>query len=246
MAFLRIFMEREGAQEFRLGEARMVLGRSVKEADVVIPDPKVSRIHATIHCREGHYIIRDENSSLGTHVNGERVEKALLSAGDTIQIGGCMLEFHDADEAGSGAESADAAGAATDPHVRKCLEHFHLLPDALQMRYRVVHVSPDRFFSPGDTLQLSGKGILLPTYSPLRESTMIEMRFSTPDKKQSTVLGEVYAVIPYKNMQTLCLKLHRHSGKEFEALIQTSQRGFWVDAWPLGAANTLADLSSLR
>lgn len=243
MSYLRVFTEREGVQEVQLSSDRTVIGRSVKSADIVIPDPKVSRIHATIHHKEGHYILRDEKSPLGTYLNEQKVGKALLSKGDTIQVGGCILEFHTEDDADL--DILSAGDEATDPGVRKCLAHFHLLPDALNMRYRVLQVSPSAFRSSGDTLQLSGKGILLPTYSPLRESTMIEMKFTSPDKRQSAILAEVHAVIPYKNMQTMCLKLHRHTTTEYEQLIQTCSRGFWMVGWPLGDDNTLSDLSAL-
>lgn len=74
---------------------------------------------------------------------------------------------------------------------------------------------------------------------------MVEMRLTTPDKKKTSVLGEVHAVIPYKNMQTMCIKLHSHNPEEYEKMIQTISRGVWIDGWPLGNDNTITDFSAL-
>jgi len=85
------------------GEHRVVLdkpstsiGRSPSQG-VVLPDPSVSRQHATI-LREGdEFVIVDQKSSYGTYVNGERVERATLRDGDMLQLGSLeasKLRFH--------------------------------------------------------------------------------------------------------------------------------------------------------
>ena len=73
------------------GRTVVTFGRS-SEADVCIPDTKVSRIHAEIKPWDGDYVIKDLKSRNGTFVNGIRVETAVLKPGDTIRVG--PVEFH--------------------------------------------------------------------------------------------------------------------------------------------------------
>ena len=73
------------------GRTAVTFGRST-EADVCIPDAKVSRIHAEIRPWDGDYVIKDLKSRNGTFVNGARVETAVLKAGDVIRVG--PIEFH--------------------------------------------------------------------------------------------------------------------------------------------------------
>ena len=55
---------------------------------MTIPDPEVSRRHASISAAQGVLEIRDLGSENGTHVNGKRIEEpTALSSGDTITIG---------------------------------------------------------------------------------------------------------------------------------------------------------------
>ncbi|MEZ4286703.1 MAG: FHA domain-containing protein [Polyangiales bacterium] len=79
----------------------LTFGRGV-EADVRIDDSLVSRRHARIYQRRnGAYIIEDLQSRNGTQVNGTSIDKQMLSYGDRIQVGGCLLLFthHDPIEA---------------------------------------------------------------------------------------------------------------------------------------------------
>lgn len=64
-----------------------VLGRS-KEADVHIPYPGVSRLHARIILGpDGHYVLEDLGSRNGTFVNSARVTRHQLSFGEEIRLG---------------------------------------------------------------------------------------------------------------------------------------------------------------
>ncbi len=73
------------------GRTAVTFGRTA-EADICIPDAKVSRIHAEIKPWDGDYVIKDLKSRNGTFVNGVRVETAVLKQGDVIRVG--PLEFH--------------------------------------------------------------------------------------------------------------------------------------------------------
>lgn len=62
------------------------VGRS-EGSDVMLADPSVSRQHAVIEIEDGRPFVRDLQSKNGTFVNGERVERNLLSEGDGVRFG---------------------------------------------------------------------------------------------------------------------------------------------------------------
>jgi hypothetical protein len=68
------------------------IGRS-PDCPVFLDDVTVSRKHAVVLQREGHWFIEDQGSLNGTFVNRRRVESAELTDGDEIQIGKYRLTF---------------------------------------------------------------------------------------------------------------------------------------------------------
>jgi ABC-type multidrug transport system ATPase subunit/pSer/pThr/pTyr-binding forkhead associated (FHA) protein len=76
-------------------ERVLLIGRDPACDVVVADDPLVSRRHAAIHVTgPDTAVVRDLDSSNGTHLNGTRmVGAAALSAGDTIGVGGTMLTW---------------------------------------------------------------------------------------------------------------------------------------------------------
>src|SRR5688572_30203957 len=70
---------------FPLNKSVVNIGRSL-ESHLVLDDPLVSRNHAQLRAVNGHFIIFDLNSTCGTYVNGERVNRAVLYPGDVIAI----------------------------------------------------------------------------------------------------------------------------------------------------------------
>jgi pSer/pThr/pTyr-binding forkhead associated (FHA) protein len=63
------------------------LGRS-KECEVVLDDPRVSRVHATLELRGGTYRLADARSTGGTFLDDRPVhEPTPLGAGSTIRLG---------------------------------------------------------------------------------------------------------------------------------------------------------------
>lgn len=73
-------------------EDGLVIGR-VPECDIVIEDSKSSRRHARLIVAGGVVEIEDLGSSNGTFLNGARITKRVLRAGDTVQIGTTALRF---------------------------------------------------------------------------------------------------------------------------------------------------------
>src|SRR4051794_14685181 len=68
------------------------LGRSLS-ADVEIDDASVSRRHALIVRQDGRTYLLDDGSRNGTWHNGLRVDRALLSDGDTVALGVAQLRY---------------------------------------------------------------------------------------------------------------------------------------------------------
>ena len=77
----------DGTQmEFHLSEQPITIGRS-SDADIVLLDDKVSRIHCGLRLWDGDFYLKDLKSRNGTFVNGERAEVTKLKSGDSIRVG---------------------------------------------------------------------------------------------------------------------------------------------------------------
>ena len=84
-----------------LTRGKTFIGRS-EAADVMIPEPLISRRHARVlHLRIGandFYEVADLGSSNGTFVNHSSVQHSGLVDGDTLQIGPVLFKFVVSDE----------------------------------------------------------------------------------------------------------------------------------------------------
>lgn len=69
-----------------LSKALSSIGRS-DECDIIIPDFRVSRLHARIVAENGEYFLEDAGSRHGTFINGGRVERSALNHKDQITLG---------------------------------------------------------------------------------------------------------------------------------------------------------------
>jgi hypothetical protein len=98
----------------------MIIGRHSTN-DIPLPDRTVSKRHAVIGRVRGQSVVKDLGSRNGTFVNGQKVEKAILSCGDRLKVGSVMLRFFQEDETPQG---KDAEGTTTSQCVQrlgKCL-----------------------------------------------------------------------------------------------------------------------------
>jgi len=84
------------------------IGRA-SECAVVLADPSVSRVHATLTVRDGRGTLEDRGSHNGTLVNGAAVRSRELTAGDVIEIGAATLVFHSTARARAPREVDEAA-----------------------------------------------------------------------------------------------------------------------------------------
>jgi hypothetical protein len=79
-------------QMYRLSAPVTVLGRS-SEADIALDDPGISRRHAQIQLDAGHAVLLDLDSTNGTFVDGERVQRAPLADGSQITMGRTRIVY---------------------------------------------------------------------------------------------------------------------------------------------------------
>lgn len=77
---------------YPLAGAKAVLGRS-KDCEVQVEDANVSRRHAELRREGSTWWLVDLESTNGTELNGKRIQRAKLSDGDTITLGGTDLTF---------------------------------------------------------------------------------------------------------------------------------------------------------
>jgi hypothetical protein len=88
-------LEGEGAREgtrFALRKGRQKIGRR-EDMEIRLYDDAVSREHALIWWEDGRFFIQDLASTGGTFVNGEKISRAPLVDGDTVQMGRTKLVF---------------------------------------------------------------------------------------------------------------------------------------------------------
>jgi serine phosphatase RsbU (regulator of sigma subunit)/pSer/pThr/pTyr-binding forkhead associated (FHA) protein len=95
----------DGANEQRrlMKSSPFTIGR-LPDRDVVLTHPYVSREHAQILHEDGGYTLVDSGSRHGTFVNGQRVTRARIQAGDNVRFGslnGPLLQFDVHDDTSS-------------------------------------------------------------------------------------------------------------------------------------------------
>ncbi len=79
---------------FKVAKTVTVIGRSAGAADLVLPwNEEASREHCAIVFSSGAFFLEDLQSSNGTYVNEQPVERVRLRSGDKIRIGSQVLVF---------------------------------------------------------------------------------------------------------------------------------------------------------
>ncbi len=97
MSKLIIFHPNGTNRSLDLQTGRLPIGRHVRNA-IVLPDPRVSAVHAILQCTGSGWWIEDMSSTNGTWINHRRVHTSLLREGDALEIGDCTLRLLDAPE----------------------------------------------------------------------------------------------------------------------------------------------------
>ncbi len=80
--------------QWELLDKPLIFGRG-EQADVKIPDERLSRQHFAVALKGEVYVVQDLKSTNGTYVNNERVTEHELKANDRIRGGQTVLVFLD-------------------------------------------------------------------------------------------------------------------------------------------------------
>ncbi|MDD4539122.1 MAG: FHA domain-containing protein [Lentisphaeria bacterium] len=99
-AKILILSEQMRGASFSLTNEQYTIGRS-ESADICIADPTISGHHCTLlQQAPGSFAIRDEGSTNGTRVNGEKVQTEIvpLNNGDILQVGGVEILYDNSEE----------------------------------------------------------------------------------------------------------------------------------------------------
>ncbi|MBW3670308.1 MAG: trypsin-like peptidase domain-containing protein [Acidobacteria bacterium] len=78
----------DAGRRMGLGGSGIRIGRESRYCEIVLSDPKISRLHAEVVTFDGRTMLIDRNSSNGTFVNDEQIERTFLHDGDIIYFGG--------------------------------------------------------------------------------------------------------------------------------------------------------------
>jgi len=84
-------------EKLGLGGSGIRIGRESTICEIVLENPKVSRLHAEVVSIDGKVLLIDRNSSNGTYVNDTKIDKRFLKDGDIIYFGGrnaVAVAFH--------------------------------------------------------------------------------------------------------------------------------------------------------
>ena len=84
-------------EKLGLGGSGIRIGRESAFCEIVLENPKVSRLHAEVVSIDGKVLLIDRNSSNGTYVNDQKIDKRFLKDGDIIYFGGrnaVAVAFH--------------------------------------------------------------------------------------------------------------------------------------------------------
>ena len=84
---LLLFGEFAPYDRFALDRAEVFIGRDAKKCQIVLNDSEVSSVHAVLRKNLVSLTLEDLNSSNGTLLNGQRINKAELTNGDEFIVG---------------------------------------------------------------------------------------------------------------------------------------------------------------
>ena len=91
-----ISQEKEKSPDICISCSSMIIGKIRQQADFVLDDEYISRIHARIEKNGEDVYVMDLNSTNGTFVNGERLqanERRRLQPSDEIAFGSITYQY---------------------------------------------------------------------------------------------------------------------------------------------------------
>ena len=105
----------DAGRSFALEDNTALLVGRGQDANAQLTDPHCSRKHFQLQVAEGKVLLKDLNSSSGTHVNGTPASDTRVGPGDTIQIGQTQMRVEGpgmSDVTVAAEANPEAAGAA--------------------------------------------------------------------------------------------------------------------------------------
>jgi pSer/pThr/pTyr-binding forkhead associated (FHA) protein len=84
---LVIFGEHAPYDRYAITEVETFIGRDPKKCQIMLTDPEVSSVHSVLKKNGSIMLLEDLNSSNGTILNGERINRAAVMPGDEFVIG---------------------------------------------------------------------------------------------------------------------------------------------------------------
>jgi len=82
----------EKGKVHQVGSARSTLGAD-RSCEVVLTDAHVSDRHASLRFDAGSFLLTDLDSTNGTKVNGEPIQRQTLQDGDRVEVGSSSWVF---------------------------------------------------------------------------------------------------------------------------------------------------------
>ncbi|GAB5406935.1 MAG: sigma 54-interacting transcriptional regulator [Aureliella sp.] len=93
-AYLILQSDHRWTEVIRLANSQSVIIGRASDSGIVVKEEGVSRQHAKVSPQSGGWQVEDLGSRNGTLVSGKRIEEPqLLSEGDRLQVGSCLLLF---------------------------------------------------------------------------------------------------------------------------------------------------------
>lgn len=125
---------------YTIDKERVWIGRA-PECDIQVEDPRVSSKHARIITILGSSFVEDMDSTNGTTVNGQPVDKQELHDGDVVNIGDLTLLYQDDEEEKDEVGQDDEGPSAEEAEVQRTIvvgRHSPTLNEGDDQRTRAI------------------------------------------------------------------------------------------------------------
>jgi len=181
--YMVVYAGRDTGKRFPLHEeGETTIGRG-READIVIDDERISRLHCGIVISGDDVVVNDLDSKNGTFLDGNKIESRALTAEASLQIGKTVMRLEYKDRLEIDFEDELFRNATTDPLTGVPNRHFFIcrakeeLPLARRLNMPVVLaiIDIDRFKKINDSYgHLAGDYVLGQVASLIASDKRIE------------------------------------------------------------------------
>jgi len=139
--YLIVFIGRDAGKRFKLEPGGMTVGRS-PQADIKISDHRVSRIHCTFEWDDETITIEDNESTNGTFVDSQKINRIKVLPGIPIQLGQSVMKIEYKDEAEIQSEENLLRQVSVDPLTSIFSRQHFLRLASMEMAYACRHKLP--------------------------------------------------------------------------------------------------------